>query len=233
MLSGGKHAVRKLKRAQILLAADAGVGDEAIASSVSVSVNYSFRLQEDKDCFNADGTSTYSGATGLAKALSGTFSAISSASGHHSADLIDSTDVEKTMSSILGSALGGAEFYTSPSGFGLFSRLSSASGGMLGTTNPDGTVSASYLGFPIQITAALGTPAPADNVGGSVVFYFGNLEMSSVFVQSRPTTVDVSRERLAEFDSFLLRASERISILHHDTGDSITRSPIASLTASS
>ncbi len=36
MLSGGKHAVRKLRRAQILLAAEAGVSDEAIASSVSV-----------------------------------------------------------------------------------------------------------------------------------------------------------------------------------------------------
>jgi hypothetical protein len=36
ILSGGKHAVRKLKRAQILLAANAGVSDEAIASSVSV-----------------------------------------------------------------------------------------------------------------------------------------------------------------------------------------------------
>jgi len=31
MLSGGHHAARKLKRAQILLAADAGIGDEAIA----------------------------------------------------------------------------------------------------------------------------------------------------------------------------------------------------------
>ena len=28
LLSGGKHAARKLKRAQILLAADAGTGDE-------------------------------------------------------------------------------------------------------------------------------------------------------------------------------------------------------------
>jgi len=36
LLSGGKHAVRKLKRAQIVLAADAGIADEAIASSVSV-----------------------------------------------------------------------------------------------------------------------------------------------------------------------------------------------------
>src|SRR3954467_11216379 len=31
MLSGGKHAARKLKRAQILLAADAGVADETLA----------------------------------------------------------------------------------------------------------------------------------------------------------------------------------------------------------
>ena len=35
-LSGGRQAARKLKRAQILLAADAGVGDEEIAASVGV-----------------------------------------------------------------------------------------------------------------------------------------------------------------------------------------------------
>jgi hypothetical protein len=36
MLAGGKHAVRKLKRIQILLAADAGESDEVIARTVSV-----------------------------------------------------------------------------------------------------------------------------------------------------------------------------------------------------
>jgi transposase len=36
LLSGGKHAARKLKRAQILLAADAGAGNEAIVRSVGV-----------------------------------------------------------------------------------------------------------------------------------------------------------------------------------------------------
>ena len=35
MLRSGKHAARKLKRAQILLAADAGMGDEAIATTVA------------------------------------------------------------------------------------------------------------------------------------------------------------------------------------------------------
>ena len=36
LLSGGKHAACKLKRAQILLAADAGVSDEAIVNSILV-----------------------------------------------------------------------------------------------------------------------------------------------------------------------------------------------------
>src|SRR3954454_3811044 len=36
MLGGGKHAARKIKRAQILLAADAGSSDEAIARTVRV-----------------------------------------------------------------------------------------------------------------------------------------------------------------------------------------------------
>ena len=36
LLSGGKQAARKLKRAQILLAADAGVSDDDIATSVGV-----------------------------------------------------------------------------------------------------------------------------------------------------------------------------------------------------
>src|SRR4051794_18134521 len=36
LLRGGQHAARKLKRAQILLAADAGVPDETIAQSLGV-----------------------------------------------------------------------------------------------------------------------------------------------------------------------------------------------------
>jgi transposase len=45
MLSGGKHAVRKLKRAQILLAADAGRGDEEIAGTVAVGGSTVYRTK--------------------------------------------------------------------------------------------------------------------------------------------------------------------------------------------
>src|ERR1700688_3013212 len=45
LLSGGKHPARKIKRAQILLAADAGVGDEAIAASGSVGGSTVYRTK--------------------------------------------------------------------------------------------------------------------------------------------------------------------------------------------
>src|ERR1700694_616061 len=45
LLSGGKHAARKLKRAQILLAADARAGDEDIAISVAVGGSTVYRTK--------------------------------------------------------------------------------------------------------------------------------------------------------------------------------------------
>ncbi|MGY3573031.1 transposase [Bradyrhizobium sp. USDA 4504] len=45
LLSGGKHAARKLKRAQVLLAADAGASDDAIATSVGVSGSTIYRTK--------------------------------------------------------------------------------------------------------------------------------------------------------------------------------------------
>jgi transposase len=45
LLSGGKHAVRELKRAQILLAAATGVGDEEIARSVRVGGSTVYRTK--------------------------------------------------------------------------------------------------------------------------------------------------------------------------------------------
>jgi transposase len=45
LLSGGKRAARRLKRAQILLAADAGLGDEAIVAAVGASGSTVYRTK--------------------------------------------------------------------------------------------------------------------------------------------------------------------------------------------
>ena len=46
LLSRGKHAARKLKRAQILLAADAGASDDDIATSVGTSGSTIYRTKQ-------------------------------------------------------------------------------------------------------------------------------------------------------------------------------------------
>jgi len=45
MLSGGKHAARRLKRAQVLLAADAGSSDDEIARAVAVGGSTVYRTK--------------------------------------------------------------------------------------------------------------------------------------------------------------------------------------------
>ena len=45
LLSAGKHPARKLKRAQILLAADTGIGDDDIAETVGVGASTVYRTK--------------------------------------------------------------------------------------------------------------------------------------------------------------------------------------------
>jgi len=71
MLSGGKHAVRKFKRAQILLAADAGIGDEAIADSVSVGGSTVYRTKRRFVEGNLDLALSEEARPGAARKLSG------------------------------------------------------------------------------------------------------------------------------------------------------------------
>src|SRR3984957_14928294 len=71
MLSGGKHAARKLKRAQILLAADAGIGDEAIADSISVGGSTVYRTKRRFVEGNLDLALSEEARPGAARKLSG------------------------------------------------------------------------------------------------------------------------------------------------------------------
>jgi transposase len=71
LLSGGKHAVRKLKRAQILLAADAGAGDEEIARSVGVGGSTVCRTRRRFVLGNLEAALTEEPRPGAARKLSG------------------------------------------------------------------------------------------------------------------------------------------------------------------
>lgn len=71
LLSAGKHPARKIKRAQILLAADTGVGDEAIAASVSASGSTVYRTKRRFVEGNLDAALSEEPRSGAARKLSG------------------------------------------------------------------------------------------------------------------------------------------------------------------
>ncbi len=71
LLSGGKHAARKLKRAQILLAADAGASDVAIATSVAVGESTVYRTKRRFVEGNLDFALSEEPRPGAARKLSG------------------------------------------------------------------------------------------------------------------------------------------------------------------
>lgn len=71
LLSGGRHAVRKLKRAQILLAADAGTGDEQIAATLRVSGSTIYRTKRRFVDANLEGALSEEPRHGARRKLSG------------------------------------------------------------------------------------------------------------------------------------------------------------------
>lgn len=71
LLSGGKQPVRKLKRAQILLAADGGAIDEEIARSVGVGMSTVYRTRQRFVEANLEGALSEGPRVGAARKLSG------------------------------------------------------------------------------------------------------------------------------------------------------------------
>ena len=71
LLSGGKHAARKLKRAQILLAADAGASDEDIATSVGVGGSTVYRTKRRLVLGNLEAALSEEPRPGASRKLSG------------------------------------------------------------------------------------------------------------------------------------------------------------------
>jgi transposase len=71
LLSGGKHSVRKLRRAQILLAADAGSRDEEIAESLGVGGSTVYRTKRRFVLGNLEAALSEEPRPGAARKLSG------------------------------------------------------------------------------------------------------------------------------------------------------------------
>src|SRR3954464_8704718 len=71
LLSGGRQAARRLKRAQILLAADAGSSDEAIIACVGVGASTVYRTKRRRPAGNLSAALEEAPRPGVPRKLSG------------------------------------------------------------------------------------------------------------------------------------------------------------------
>jgi HK97 family phage major capsid protein len=192
-------------------------------------IGYAFAAKEDDCGFNGDGTSAYSGISGLAAKLVGQKSSVAAAAAHNTFLTIDTTDVTNLMAGVLATAIPGASWYTSATGYAqTICRLAAVSGGLTATMRPDGTIMANYLGFPVKFSGKLSDVSTT--LTGKAMLFFGNLAMSSVLVErTQQTIIAVSRARALDTDQILIRGVQREDIINHTVGDANTRGPIAML----
>lgn len=192
-------------------------------------IGYAFAATEDDCAFNGDGTSTYRGIVGLASKLTGLKSSVAAASTHKTFLTLDTTDLANLIAGVLATAIPGAAWYTSATGYAqAICRLAAVTGGLVATQRPDGTISANYLGFPVRLSGKL--PDVSTDLSGKAMLFFGNLAMSSVLVERQQQTIlAVSRDRALDTDQVLVRGVQRCDIINHTVGDANTRGPIAML----
>lgn len=200
-----------------------------VAEFITSEIGYAFASVEDDVGFNGDGTSPYSGISGLGTKLVGLKSAVAAASGHNTFLTIDTTDIANLMAGVLATAIPGAAWYTSATGYAqTICRIAAVSGGLVARQRADGTINANFLGFPVNFSGKL--PDVPTSLAGKPMLFFGNLAMSSVIVErQQQTVIAISRDRALDTDQVLVRGVRREDIVNHSVGDANARGPVAML----
>lgn len=225
-----------LKKLAILARGSAELFEDSepdLAEFIASEMGYALAAVEDDCGLNGDGTSTYSGISGLGTKLAGTKSSIAAASGHNTYLTIDSTDIANLMGGVLATGIPGARWYVSAIGYAqTLCRLAAVSGGLTATQRPDGTIDASFLGFPVSFSAKL--PNVTTSLAGKPMLFFGDLKKSSVLVERNEQMLFMlSVERYVDSDQVAFRGTRREDIINHSCGDATNYAPIAMLVGTS
>ncbi|MGY4499166.1 HK97 family phage major capsid protein [Bradyrhizobium sp. GM24.11] len=192
-------------------------------------IGYAFAAKEGDCGFNGDGTSAFAGISGLATKLVGLKSSVAAAAGHNTFATIDGTDLSNMVSGVLATAIPGAAWYVSATGYAqALCRLATSGGGYMETRIIDGKLTPCYLGFPVVFSGKLADVSTS--LTGKAMLFFGDLAQSSVIVErQRQTIISISQDRALDTDQVLIRGIQRCDIINHTVGDASTRGPVAQL----
>lgn len=219
--------VSALTRFSMSLAEDAVID---IAAKVAEEHAYAFASKEDSCLIDGDGTSPYGGIVGLKSKLEtasmkGIYTA---ATNTDSPQEVISGELSGVMSKLPSYARRGAVWVSSPAFDELiFGRLMAAAGGNT-TVTLAGEIMQAYLGRPRVVCEPCYSDSTADLTGKAMAFY-GNFKQGVAFGERRGITVQVLRERYAEYRQIGVIGTERIDINAHGVGDTTVAGPIVAL----
>lgn len=218
-----------LTRISMSLAEDAVID---IAAWLADEQAYAFAVKEDNCLIIGDGTSTYGGMKGINTLFedgSHTAGQFTAATNTDAAVEVIASELSGLMAKLPSYARTGARWLASPAfDASIFGRLMAAGGGNTIQTLQGQVLETLYLGYP----RTLAEPMPASSTTdytGKVMALFGNFSQGVLFGERRGITVQVLRERYAEFRQIGVMGTERIDIVAHGCGDTTSAGPIVAL----
>jgi HK97 family phage major capsid protein len=203
----------------------------SLADDLAQDIALAFATAEDNACIDGDGTSTYHGIIGIrTKMIDGshTGSYYDGSSGCDNWSEITDAHLLIVMAALPMYARRRAKWHCSPTAkVAVFDRLMRAAGGVTMAEVAAGA-QPRYMGYPIEEWPSMPTDDASAALNDKIMFFFGDLMMSSKMGTRRGITIKTLVEKYADTDQIGIVATERFDINHHSiTGaTSSARGPV-------
>ena len=206
-----------------------------VAEDLATEMGWAFAKKEDECGIDGDGTSTYGGMVGFRTKM---------VDGNHAASYEDATagddqftelllaDVVSLIGKLPQYAHARAQWFCSQYCWGAtFLRLLAAVGGNSLAEIVAGARRPIFMGYPVILSPAM--PSATTAYDELIMLAFGDLGMAVTLGDRRQTTVQILRERFAEFRQIAIQCHQRFDIVAHDLGDASTAGPLVGLRGNS
>lgn len=225
------------KKLAVLARYSTEVNEDSIidfANDLASEIGYAFANKEDECGFNATGTSTDGGMTGVCQRLLDVYTTtggvgLKLGAGNAYSELL-LTDFEAVVGLLPEYADPNAKWFVSRSFYwNVMVRVLLAAGGVTATEIED-TRKQIFMGYPVVFSQVL----PKTEANGQVCALFGDLAKAAILGTRRDTTIMTSEHSRFANDQIEIRGTERFDINVHSVGDATNAGPIVGLiTASS
>ena len=201
-----------------------------LASDVANEIAYQFAFKEDDAGFNGDGTSTYGGVVGLARALTdGTYQVSDGGQTAYSGVTVAELSAGFAKLPNWAYQRNNVKIYCPKAAYhGVFERLALSAGGATAAEVSGGIREPRFYGYPVEFTQAIA----ATQSGGAVFAYIGDLAQACYLGDRRATSIAFSDSALNAFeqDERVVRGTERVDIVCANVGSSSASGAIIKMT---